>query len=464
MATVVNLTTSRHWRSHPVGIVRVERELARALQRDESTRFVFFDAAHRCFRWLSPSEVSAILSEAWCLPGLTAGSAATGLSEHSAGVWAMRSMVSRFFAPTAVARLGATYLRLKTAAVRFRSATLDQFRALSHKVSNAAAVAVPGAPRASLERADVFVSVGLDWDLSPTADIYRFVSESGSRCVLACYDTVPLLFPEYCVRQNFDRLFQQHFVDVAHTAHRVFAISDNSKRDLESFWKGADLATALPEVVALPLASIPAPDVLPPLAPDSFNRVSEVIAVGDYALYVSSFESRKNHRLLISVWRDLFLELGDRCPRLVLVGMAGWGTDDLADEIRRMAAFHAKKIIWLTGISDSVLQHLYKHCAFTLFPSLYEGWGLAATESMAFGKACVVATGSSLEEATQRLMPTLHPLDFHGWKSIIAKLATDTAYRQSLEAAIHKHYKARSWASFADDFAAMIRLTANPVT
>ena len=447
-----------------MGIVRVERELARALQADESTRFVFFDAAHRCFRRLSPGEVTAILSEAWCKPGLTAGSASTMWSEHSASVWAMRSAVARFVKPATVARLGAAYLRFKTGAVSLGAATLRHFRSLGRKVVHAAAVAVPGAPRATAEREDVFVSVGLDWDLSPTADIHRFVSESGARCVLACYDTVPLLFPEYCVRPNFDRLFQQHFVDVAHTAHCVFAISDNSKRDLENFWIEADLATALPEVVVLPLASIAAPDVLPPLEPESFSRVSEVLAGGDYALYVSSFESRKNHRLLVSVWHDLFLDMGDRCPRLVLVGMAGWGTEDLADEIRRMAAFHAKKIVWLTGISDAVLQHLYKNCAFTLFPSLYEGWGLAATESMAFGKACVVATGSSLEEATQRLMPTLHPLDFHGWKSMIARLATDASYRQSLEAAIHQHYRARTWASFADDFTRMIKLTANPVT
>lgn len=398
------------------------------------------------------------------MPSLSDDNGRVAKPDHSASVWAMRSLVVRLVKPATVARLGAAYLRTKNAVSRWRAEMMRRACSLGGKVGQAVATAVPGAPRATLERADVFVSVGLDWDLSPTADIHRFVSESGARCVLACYDTVPLLFPEYCVRPKFDRLFQQHFVDVAHTADRVFAISDNSKRDLENFWQKADLATALPEVVALPLASISAPEVLPPLELDSFNRVSEVLSGGDYALYVSSFESRKNHRLLISVWRDLFLEMGDRCPRLVLVGMSGWGTEDLADEIRRMAAFRAKKIIWLTGISDAMLQHLYKNCAFTVFPSLYEGWGLAATESMAFGKACVVATGSSLEEATQRLMPTLHPLDFHGWKSIIARLSSDIAYRQSLEIAIHKHYQARTWKSFAHDFTNMIKLTVNPVT
>ena len=463
-AIVVNLTTARHWRSHPVGIIRVERELARALRANESTRFVFFDAVHRCFRWLSPREVDAILSEAWCVPGLLAGSAGHAHPGPGASVSTMFSGVARYFKPSTVARLSAAYSHVKNTAALLQASTQSRIRSMRRKVIHAAAVAMPGAPRATLAPGDVFVSVGLDWDLSPTADIHRFVSEYGARCVLACYDTVPLIFPEYCVRPNFDRLFQQHFVDVAHTAHRVFAISENSKRDLENFWQEADLATALPEVIALPLASLSAPEVLPPLEPESLARISEVLAGGDYALYVSSFESRKNHRLLISVWHELFLDMGDRCPRLVLVGMAGWGTEDLADEIRRMAAFHAKKIIWLTGVSDAMLQHLYKNCAFTLFPSLYEGWGLAATESMAFGKACVVATGSSLEEATQGLMPTLHPLDFHGWKSIIARLATDTAYRHSLETAISKHYRPRTWQSFADDFTSMIKMTANPVT
>jgi glycosyltransferase involved in cell wall biosynthesis len=99
-----------------------------------------------------------------------------------------------------------------------------------------------------------------------------------------------------------------------------------------------------------------------------------------------------------------------------------------------------------------LLAHLYHNCAFTVFPSLYEGWGLAATEALAFGKVCVVANNSSLTEATQELMPAYHPLDFLGWKGEIERLLDDLPYRQSLESEISLHYKHSTWNDFGKAF------------
>ncbi|WP_156429409.1 glycosyltransferase, partial [Burkholderia sp. TSV86] len=103
-------------------------------------------------------------------------------------------------------------------------------------------------------------------------------------------------------------------------------------------------------------------------------------------------------------------------------------------------------------VSDALLAHLYANCLFTVFPSMYEGWGLAATESMSFGKACVIANNSALPQAAQGLMPQYPPGDFFGWKNEITRLIDDHAYRLDLERKIASHYVARTWADFSREF------------
>ena len=51
--------------------------------------------------------------------------------------------------------------------------------------------------------------------------------------------------------------------------------------------------------------------------------------------------------------------------------MKGWATDVVL----------SRKVTMLSGLSDAELSLLlYRSCKFTLYPSLYEGWGLPVTE------------------------------------------------------------------------------------
>ena len=45
-----------------------------------------------------------------------------------------------------------------------------------------------------------------------------------------------------------------------------------------------------------------------------------------------------------------------------------------------------ERVTILSGIEDVELQALYRDCLFTIYPSLYEGWGLPVTESLCYGK------------------------------------------------------------------------------
>jgi len=155
---------------------------------------------------------------------------------------------------------------------------------------------------------------------------------------------------------------------------------------------------------------------------------------------------------LLDIWRDLYAERGNKCPKLLIVGMRGWGSEDLMRSASRMLASKEGKIVWREGLSDALLMELYARCAFAVFPSYFEGWGLAATEAAAFGKVCVVSNTGALVEATQGMMPSYHPLDFHGWKHEIIRLVDDDAYRLLLERRLDVDRFKRTWRDFGDEF------------
>lgn len=385
---VFNLTTSHHWRAPVVGIIRVERELAKYLRVFDNVSFVLWDSTSKVLRLLGHSQVDAVLSEQWC-------------DSHES--------------------------------------SLNKYDPQS----------LPGF---DLTASDTFISIGLDWDLTPTQEIAQYLKPSRARIVCACYDIVPILFPEFAVREGIGQMFKRHFVEMAHAATEVFTISEASKDDLLKFWTDAAVDTFLPKLSVVPLAGDRPHDQLPVLSEKEADMLRHVLASGRYVLYVSSLEARKNHRLLVNVWRELYREIGDACPQLIFVGMKGWGVDDLLQQIARTPAFLANKIVWLNGVSDSLLSHLYANCLFTVFPSMYEGWGLAATEAMAYGKACIGADNSALPESTQGLMPLLHPSDYFGWKREITRLINDDGYRCELERKIAENYRFRSWRDFSDDF------------
>ncbi|CCA89874.1 putative glycosyltransferase (plasmid) [Novosphingobium sp. PP1Y] len=377
---IFNLSSSNHWRSHPVGIIRVEREIATYLRRFRNVDYVLWDPQAQCLRLLGRIHADRILAPEWCNP--------------------------------------------EAALIPYNPSHMRE---------------------ASLRPDDIYISMGLDWDHAPTSQVLKYLKRFGAKSILTCFDTVPVQFPEFLVRDEIGQQFRQHLIDMAHGAHKVWAISQATGKDLARFWQNARIERSLPEIITVPLASYADTTRLPKLDSRDHGIMRDVFSKGDYILYVSSVEPRKNHKLMFDIWRDLWNKRGTDCPQFVYVGAVGWGSDDTIQRVSRMAAYTGGKINGLHRVSDDLLQHLYHNCSFTVFPSLYEGWGLAATEAMQHGKICIVANNSSLGEATQGLMPAFHPLDFQAWKAEIERLLDDLTYRRSLEEIISKQYRSLTW-------------------
>jgi len=169
-----------------------------------------------------------------------------------------------------------------------------------------------------------------------------------------------------------------------------------------------------------------------------------------YLLCVCSIESRKNHELLYKIYSRLSVVGYKNLPILVLVGFNGWGVNDLIDKIQK-DPFTQNKIKILHDLTDYELGLLYKNCLFTLFPSLYEGWGLPVRESLAWGKFCLSSNSSSLPEAGKNFVEYLDPIDTMEWMRKIKFFLENPEKVKEKEEYIRKNFKPRSWHQFGED-------------
>ena len=113
-----------------------------------------------------------------------------------------------------------------------------------------------------------------------------------------------------------------------------------------------------------------------------------------YILCLGTLEPRKNLKLLIKAYAELF---GDReiDLELVLAGRKGWMMDDLLSNITKDIKSH----IHITGfIDDEDLPYIYKDAELFIFPSLYEGFGIPPIEAMSMGTTVISSNAASMPE------------------------------------------------------------------
>jgi glycosyltransferase involved in cell wall biosynthesis len=222
----------------------------------------------------------------------------------------------------------------------------------------------------------------------------------------------------------------------------VFAISRATAADVEDYARGNRIV--LPgSVIPIPIGTGFGSELQ--AAATSCGRALPL--AGSYALFVSTIEARKNHMLLFRVWRRLQQELPIECvPTLVFAGRVGWLVDDLMRQIANTDYLNGKLVV-IEDPTDAELATLYRGCLLTLFPSLYEGWGLPVTESLAFGKPCIISNCTSLPEAGGHLTRSFDPDNLHDAYSVIREAIEDRAGLILWEARVQREFRPTPWSA-----------------
>lgn len=152
----------------------------------------------------------------------------------------------------------------------------------------------------------------------------------------------------------------------------------------------------------------------------------------DYFLHFGAIEPKKNLGRIV----ESYLASGSTTP-LVLIGGRAWldeGEVALLNQVKRDGGPNANRIRQYDYMPFSLLVSLIRGAKATLFPSLYEGFGLPVLESMALSTAVLTSTGGALPEVAGEAAVIVDPYDVQAITRGIQAIDADEGLRSHLEA------------------------------
>lgn len=116
-------------------------------------------------------------------------------------------------------------------------------------------------------------------------------------------------------------------------------------------------------------------------------------------IYISRLRLRKNHLVLLEACQLLW-ERGMKFS-LDLIGIADTiiDTSRILYRMKKLAA-KGRPVRWLRHVSDEELHRAYQDCAFTLFPSRMEGFGLPILESLWHRRPVICGSNGAIGEVS----------------------------------------------------------------
>jgi glycosyltransferase involved in cell wall biosynthesis len=225
----------------------------------------------------------------------------------------------------------------------------------------------------------------------------------GAKPVFFIHDLIPIDFPEYCRPGGGDRHVSR-MRNVLATGSGLVANSRCTLDALERF--AAHIRVACPPTIVAPLA----PVALVGAGPRPIERL--------YFVILGTIEPRKNHWLLLNVWRRLVERLGAAAPRLVVIGRRGWECENVVDLLERCAPLRGV-VLERNDCGDSELAVYLSHAQALLMPSFAEGFGLPVIEALAVGIPVIASDLNVFHEIAGDVPDYLDPLDGPRWADLI---------------------------------------------
>ena len=285
---------------------------------------------------------------------------------------------------------------------------------------------------------DVLLMLGSGWSAAPFIDHIEALQEAGVvTSVVLIHDLIPFLHLKNDVAIPA-AIFEPWLDRVAKMGVRFLTVSEATKSELSNHLARKKIDIHPIHVVRLP-HEFSAP-VLKPLEPEI-----QAIISGNYCLFVGPVSGRKNAKRLLEAWAKVLNRVGpERMPCLVIT--SDRGAEEIYESHIRPIESHVRL---LRRPGDFALSQLYRHAAFTIFPSLYEGWGLPVGESLWHGTPCITSNQSSMPEVGGALCEYVDPMSVDSIAGAVERFACDRDYLARRTAAI-KRAKLRTWTDFAE--------------
>lgn len=294
-----------------------------------------------------------------------------------------------------------------------------------------------------LKKGDVYLLTAANdnWNLEGIIAILKEQKKINNiKVIHIIYDLIPIQFSQFFGSNGkFSKQYTNYLFEIVKLSDKLIVISESVKLNLLDFIQSTKLPKKPIEVIRLG-------DEINPNKNFKFeiNDVDE-----PYILSVGTFEVRKNYLLLYMVYK-LAEQKNVDLPKLIIVGKFGW----LVENLNYLITHDYKledKIIIKHNVSDEELNQLYENCLFTVYPSIYEGWGLPIAESLAYGKMCLASDASSMPEIADQLIEYFNPYDAPRLLELLTQYNNKSLLKKK-ELEIKNKYKITTWDQTAKQF------------
>lgn len=369
----------------------------------------------------------------------------------------LRSHLREYLAGVASASLNLFIMLLPTTGSRHK--VMDSLRKIRNALRNlrinrsnplrsvqAALAPASDNPAFQLNQQDCLLMLDSSWHI-PVDEGVKLFRQAGAKVVYVVYDLIPVLYPQFC-DNGLVPVFDRWLKNTSNFADGYLCISNAVKTDVQGYMK-----IHVPEQAArFAYGSFP-------LGCD-FNAgriTSEANASAQYAdpqlasmfaaaptfLMVSTIEPRKNHRMVLDAFDQLWAQ-GVRV-NLLIVGKVGWNVQHLMLRIKSHPQLN-KQLFMLNNADDALVQHCYSNSTSLVFASYTEGFGLPIVEALAAGLPVIASDIPCHREVGRNLVQYF---DLHQPRTleqgILNLISTSADQRKTLPTAVQQSGVVHSW-------------------
>lgn len=454
----IDLTTLASVRGQPVGISRCQQKYADYAYRNlPNVHFTLFDPTKRCYRNLEPKLAEAIIQETLKLDTTMA----PDINAHRKHFvdrlpvqlrplyWWLSKPRRRMIALLERIRVSKQNTRSSDLAAKIQNLLIKRkerpryFDADGRRIDIFDFSTLVGEPVNFLPE-DTTLAIQSDWVHTDIASIAALKAKTGWRHVILCHDIIPIQFPQWYQQPDVDG-FKTYYNGAFRIADRVMFTSSCTESDARNYCQA--LGFDIDDRAVVPMGA----DI------STNRRVAGHLPAGlepsRFALFVSTIEPRKNHRLLIAAWRVMVKSgvIKRSGFKLVFVGRPGWQMGSFYNDIASDPLLK-DSVIHLQNVDDEALAHLYEQAAFCLYPPKFEGFGLPIIEALAYGKALLVSNAGPMQEIAGGYAIALDPENAADWEREMTNWIEHPDEREKWAIKARRGYEPLTWDASAKQF------------
>lgn len=229
------------------------------------------------------------------------------------------------------------------------------------------------------------------------------------------HDLIPIEYPEYCRSGEYER-HQQRLLAMS-KAQLVIANSNDVKNKFIAYCQQNKIAQ--PKIIYSHLGvdnTFFENDVGSQLQEDIQNFIGDT----PFFLMIGTIEARKNHLLILNVWRMLVQLLGENCPKLVIVGKRGWEAEQVCAILDRSIELKPY-VLEVNSCNDNDMMALLTRAKALLFPSYAEGYGLPLVEALKLRVPVIASDIAIFREIGLGVIDLLNPYNAQEWQQKIVQ-------------------------------------------